>query len=328
MVSLRNEEKIMASWKGRVDKPLVSICCLTFNHEKYIEDAIKGFLIQETNFSFEIIIHDDASIDGTQKVINRYASHYPNIIRTIIQPVNTFSKQISPGIEFLIPAARGHFIALCEGDDFWIDKYKISKQVQFFFNKPDISMVFSSAIQRSKSRSDFVRNLYTEREVNEMNIEWVLKAGGGFFPTCTCMLRADLFKKVRNWLPMHVAGDYAIAVLARIYGPFGYIEEPTAVYNVHGNSLTHFKEASTYDSLQKELLSYKRNVNFYDELFKEVKLNCKTKMYLYAKALYALTKAFALNRVLVTSIDGVRLTNAMFFKTIYFYIRSQLFRID
>ena len=88
MKNLRTEQEILQSWKINYTKPVVSVCCITFNHENYIEDAIEGFLIQETDFPFEIIIHDDASSDSTARIIEDYATRYPNIIRVILQTEN------------------------------------------------------------------------------------------------------------------------------------------------------------------------------------------------------------------------------------------------
>src|SRR6056297_2037532 len=112
-------------------KPLVSICCITYNHEKYIADALDSFLMQKTNFPFEIIIHDDASTDATPKIIDRYAKQYPKIIKPIYQSENQFSKGRKPLRDFVLPLIRGKYMATCEGDDFWIDDKKLEKQISF-----------------------------------------------------------------------------------------------------------------------------------------------------------------------------------------------------
>ncbi|MFD1007301.1 glycosyltransferase family 2 protein [Oceanisphaera ostreae] len=128
MRNLRDEKEILSNWKGDVNKPVVSICCTTYNHESYIAEALKGFLIQETDFPFEILIHDDASTDRTASIIREYEVKYPKLIKSIYQSENQFSKgKVVNNYNFR--SAKGHYLALCHGDDFWFDKEKLAKQV-------------------------------------------------------------------------------------------------------------------------------------------------------------------------------------------------------
>ena len=121
-------------------KPLVSISCKTYNHASYIRKCLDGFVIQKTTFPVEILIHDDASTDGTQDIIREYEIKYPEIIKPIYQKENQYSKGIPIGITFNIPRAKGKYIALCEGDDYWTDPYKLQKQVDFLESHPDFVM--------------------------------------------------------------------------------------------------------------------------------------------------------------------------------------------
>ena len=131
----KTEYNIVKNWKSR-GKPLLSCCCITYNHEKFISQAIDGMLIQETNFPFEIILHDDASTDGTVEIIKKYAEKYPNIIRTILQKENQYSKKRNI-MAIPIKEAKGQYIASLEGDDYWIDPLKLQKQVEFLENNSD-----------------------------------------------------------------------------------------------------------------------------------------------------------------------------------------------
>src|SRR5699024_950886 len=132
MSKLLTEDEIIANWVGDIEHITVSICCITYNHELYIEDALKSFLMQETDFSYEILIHDDASPDGTQKIIKKYQKLYPNIVKPMYQKENQFSKGgIHPNLEFNYPRASGEYIALCEGDDYWTDTLRLNKQIRF-----------------------------------------------------------------------------------------------------------------------------------------------------------------------------------------------------
>ena len=115
---------------------MVSICCITYNQEKYIKDAIEGFLMQKTNFLFEIIIHDDASTDKTADIIREYQQKYPDKIRTILQKENQYKKGVRNSYT-VFKEAKGKYIAFCEGDDYWIDENKLQKQVNYMEEHED-----------------------------------------------------------------------------------------------------------------------------------------------------------------------------------------------
>jgi len=133
---LRSEHKIIQAWKGDPEKPIVSILCTAYNHERFIEDALEGFLIQETDFPFEILIHDDASIDKTADIIRQYEAKYPRLIKPIYQTENQYSKGNKPG-KINRKRAKGPYIARCEGDDYWTDPNKLQIQVGFLEKNPD-----------------------------------------------------------------------------------------------------------------------------------------------------------------------------------------------
>ena len=117
-----------------MNNPLVSIVSLTYNHEKFIRRALESFIMQKTNFEYEIIIHDDASTDNTQQIIREYKKKYPEIIKPILQEENQKSKGSGIVTKTAYSAARGKYIALCEGDDYWTDPLKLQKQVEFLEN--------------------------------------------------------------------------------------------------------------------------------------------------------------------------------------------------
>lgn len=132
---VQSEEVLLANSGGGAD-PVVSILCSTYNHERYIEKAIQGFLIQQTRFPFEILIHDDASTDGTADIVRKWHERYPTIIKPIFQSENQFS-QGRRGFDLMLKRSRGRYIATCEGDDFWIKKDKLERQVSFLEANPD-----------------------------------------------------------------------------------------------------------------------------------------------------------------------------------------------
>lgn len=144
-VQLRNEEEIIASWNDK-EKIVVSVICAAYNHELYIEDAITGFLMQETDFAFEVIIHDDASTDKTASIIKHYQELYPNIIKPIYQTENQYSKGNFRIVPFAEKVAKGKYIARCEGDDYWLDKHKLKIQVAFLDKHSEYIITYTDAV--------------------------------------------------------------------------------------------------------------------------------------------------------------------------------------
>lgn len=125
--------------------PLVSVCCITYNQEKFIRQAVDSFLMQQTNFPIEIIIHDDASTDNTTKIVREYQEKYPHLIKVIFQTENQYSLRRFGFLSDLFNSAKGKYIALCEGDDYWTDPLKLQKQVDFLEANRDYVMCFHSS---------------------------------------------------------------------------------------------------------------------------------------------------------------------------------------
>lgn len=124
----KNEKEIMKNWQGNLSKPIVSVCTITYNHEKYIAEAMDSFLMQETDFPFEIVIGEDCSMDGTREVIEKYIEQYPSIIKLIVSEKNLGMQENG---KRTMKACTGKYIALCEGDDYWTDVRKLQIQKDF-----------------------------------------------------------------------------------------------------------------------------------------------------------------------------------------------------
>lgn len=122
------------------EQPLVSVCCLVYNHAPFLRECFEGFVMQKTNFPMEILVHDDASTDGSQEIIKEYTAKYPNLFKPIYQTENQYSKGRSISVTYQYPRAKGKYIALCEGDDYWTDSYKLQKQVDFLETHLDYSL--------------------------------------------------------------------------------------------------------------------------------------------------------------------------------------------
>lgn len=140
----RAEADIMAGWETR-GPALVSVLCATYNHRDFIESALGGFLGQVTNYPFEIIIRDDASTDGTAEIVREYAKQYPHIIRAVFEAENQYSKGVKHQ-SVTYPLAEGKFIALCDGDDYWLDPLKMQKQHDFLHGHPEYVLCYQPAL--------------------------------------------------------------------------------------------------------------------------------------------------------------------------------------
>ena len=151
---------------------LVSICCMTYNHAAFVRQCLDGFMMQKCSFNFEVLIHDDASTDGTQDIIREYEMKYPDVIKPIYQKENQYSKGIDPGLKYNAPRAKGKYIALCEGDDYWTDPYKLQKQVDFLESHPDYVMC-SHKYQIYEQESNEYVNILPEIE-NEKGDDFFL----------------------------------------------------------------------------------------------------------------------------------------------------------
>lgn len=136
----KSQAQIMERWHGDVSAPIVSVKCLAFNQEEFIAQTLEGFLIQETNFPFEVVVHDDASTDKTAEIIREYEVKFPQIIKAVYETENQYSKYNNSIDRIVVPLLRGKFIAMCEGDDYWTDPHKLQRQVDFLEAHPEYSL--------------------------------------------------------------------------------------------------------------------------------------------------------------------------------------------
>lgn len=214
----------MASWNGDINKPVVSICCITYNHEPYIEDALEGFLIQETDFPFEILIHDDASTDRTAEIIREYVNKYPKIIKPILQKINQYSLGRKINSEFNFSRVKGEFTAICEGDDYWIDSNKIQKQVDLMRAHPNISLIFHTAtVQNFDALSKAEITKSHAAGVWPKN-KWFYE-GGSSAPTASMLFRFEHVKNLPDWYFKSPVGDMPTKLILAEKGDIYFLNE-------------------------------------------------------------------------------------------------------
>ena len=129
-------------------EPMVSICCAAYNHAPYIAQALDSFLAQDVDFAIEVLVLDDASTDGTQEILRDYARRFPQVVKPLFETENQYSKGVAIDPTFNYPRARGRYIALCEGDDCWVDPLKLRRQVDYMQAHPDCTFCFTNGYIR------------------------------------------------------------------------------------------------------------------------------------------------------------------------------------
>ena len=211
--------------------PTVSIINNTFNHEKYIRDAIEGFLMQQTTFKVEILIHDDASNDDTSSIVREYENKYPSLIFPIYQSINQYSKGIKPSRHYQFPRSRGKYIALCEGDDYWTDPLKLQKQVDFLENHPEFAICHHNMIVKYENNSNDDR-LWNSPEQSEITSIQDL-ARGNYISTASCLFRNNTSTTSQDWFKNAPVGDYFLHMENAKYGNIRYMRDIMGVYRVH-----------------------------------------------------------------------------------------------
>nr|WP_298138154.1 glycosyltransferase [uncultured Pseudomonas sp.] len=232
------EVEIMATWNSQT--PLVSIVCTTYNHKHYIEDAIRGFLIQRTDFPFEIIIHDDASTDGTNLIVQKYVEGYPTLIKYIQQAENQYSKG-----KRIIPLASkqavGEYLALCEGDDFWISPEKLSIQISSMQNYGQCKISFHRAFVWGGGLSARLFRRSSGSGLNYPNrpyvfpVKSVILGDGGFMPTPSIVVRKECLDNLPAWFDETPVGDYFIQILSSVPGGALYLPDEMCLYRAHSS---------------------------------------------------------------------------------------------
>lgn len=207
---------------------LVSIICNAYNQADYIEDALNSFLEQKTDFRFEVLVHDDASTDGTDKIIRQYAKKYPDIIKLLIQEKNQYSQGKDIILCFQRNRIQGEYVAFCEGDDYWTDATKLQKQVDILRIHPEIDMCAHGAYLVSEKTKKKIKRIGMQTECI-VSADEVIRSGGGVFATNSLMCRARLLQDdYAFWKTLFI--DYSLQIAGALKGGIAYYPECMSAY--------------------------------------------------------------------------------------------------
>jgi len=212
---------------------IVSVCMITYNHEKYIREAIESVIHQKTDFDFELVIGEDFSTDNTKRICQVYSEKHPQCIRLLNSEKNL---GVIPNFIRTLKSCSGKYIAICEGDDYWINPFKLQKQVDFLENNTNYSLCFHDALilwdNKSKSPEYFCPPNQKETSIiNDVINNW-------FVPSASIVFRGIYIKSFPDWLNNIYNGDYALLLLLASKGKLKYVNEVMSVYRKNDGALS------------------------------------------------------------------------------------------
>lgn len=244
----------------KTDQIIVSVCSITYNHVGYIRQCLDGFLMQKCNFRYEIIINDDCSIDGTTEILREYETNYRNLITVVYHDENQYRKGLRGMFgRFVFPKAKGKYIALCEGDDYWTDPYKLQKQVDYLESHPNYSMCFHNALEHWEDGrvEDRLFSHVEDREYKgeEIFSKWIV-------PTASVLFRrqiveSELYKSVIN-NKTFIYGDITMFLTCANYGKLHGMADAMSVYRKQpGGAVYNYNVERQKEQAYHELEMYK-----------------------------------------------------------------------
>ena len=235
--------------------PTVSVCCITYNHEAYLAQAIESVLMQQTDFDVEMVIGEDCSSDNTRAIAQEYERRYPGRVRVLVHPQNL---GIMRNLMATRVACQGEFIAFLEGDDYWIDDTKLQRQVDALMSTTDCAMCFhdaellyeasidtsnGTASERVTSFSERFPHILPKAETNTASITFTqldLARLGWFIPSASMLFRASsLPLPLPAWFAGVFSGDFTLQLLSTNSGAAMYLPRKMAVYRLHPGGVMH-----------------------------------------------------------------------------------------
>jgi glycosyltransferase involved in cell wall biosynthesis len=225
----------------------VSVWMITYNHEKYIAQAIESVLAQVTNFPFDLIIGEDCSKDRTREICLEYEKKYPHII-TVLQHATNVG--IHKNLILTLEACKGQYVALLEGDDYWTDNYKLQKQVDFLDKNPDFVLCYQKTLQINEVTGK--EKITNDNDQPVTGMEEILSRGW-FMRTGSIVFRNGIVRQFPSWYYDYSSTDYMLHILLAQHGKIGFLNEITSVYRTHEGGITREFERKIIAFYKKKL---------------------------------------------------------------------------
>lgn len=236
---------------------IVTVYMLSYNHEKYIAQAIESVLRQDTEYEYLLLIHDDASDDSSGRIIREYATTCPDTICALMQTENQYSESKNIIANHLWPITNSKYVAYCECDDFWIDEKKIQKQVDILESHPEYVSTVGSCICINEKNEPFIHSPFTPQETHVFNL--INYRYGNRLPgqTASKMVRFDLFKhmkedELRSFLSLKSNGDVNLDLLCVLNGSIYYLSDLVSIYRKISGEGSSWTSRSSKRNMQAE----------------------------------------------------------------------------
>lgn len=216
---------------------MVSIKCLTYNHAPYIRQCLDGFIMQNTDFRYEAVVHDDASTDGTNIILREFAGKYPDIIIPQFEDTNQHTNPTKGGItKNMNPIIRGKYVAFCDGDDYWTDPMKLQKQVDYLEAHPECGMVYTQAKQYFQETGEFIDGWAAQSDFED------LLQNANKIMTLTAVCRSELY--VQYWENIGFQNKFKMSDFPKWlyiskHSKIHFMDDVTGVYRILKNSASH-----------------------------------------------------------------------------------------
>ena len=249
---------MQAAERAASDHPKVSVLLQTYNHRPYISQAVESALAQRVDFPYEAVLADDCSNDGTREIVVDFAQRFPNTIRPLL-PDRTLGHDGNRLFSRAFETARGEYVALLDGDDYWTSPLKLQAQADLLDTGPRFIACYQNA-RIVDETGDFPRSLYCAPDQRRASGIHELLVGN-FIPTCTAMIRKSALPPLPAWVESSPYLDWSLYVFAAHYGDIAYLPETVAVYRVH--------EGGVYSgaSAEQQALGF---IDFYDQVERQV----------------------------------------------------------
>lgn len=216
---------------------LVTVKCTVYNHESYLRQCLDGFVMQRTRFNFEVLVHDDASSDESARIIKEYAKKYPQIIIPIFEETNQYSQGgFYRIISIMNEKIRGKYIAICEGDDFWIDEYKLQKQVDYMEKHPECGLVYTKMKQLNQLTGKVTLGWAHQAKFKE------IITTNNPISTPTTLMRKDIYDDFYSKVNVDKSwkmADYPLWLYISYYMKIKCLDDVTTTYRILPNSASH-----------------------------------------------------------------------------------------
>lgn len=240
----------------------VSVICATYNQKTYISRCLRSLVSQKTNFKYEIIVHDDASNDGTANIVKEYADKYPDLIIPILQSENQYSQHKNYISEYVNPLVKGKYRAYCEGDDFWCDDQKLQRQFDVMEANPQCSLCVHSTkcvdddereVEKAFPKICFDEGIISTQKVINSFPEWSFQLSSFFIREVDYQkiytLNKELFRS------FHV-GDIRILYCMALFGDYYYLKKVMSAYTVKAqNSWTTRQNEGTLNNFCNKMIT-------------------------------------------------------------------------